>query len=108
MSFERSYSIESHERIKLILVFGDKSLLLTWWVTYKVISTTALKAISRHLWYLGEEMVPLSLFRCRPCGNKTSHGSTFTGNTGTARIRLSINQMHCNTGSEHQTPYSFI
>jgi len=28
----------------------------------KVISTTALKAISRHLWYLGEEMVPLSLF----------------------------------------------
>jgi len=34
MSFERSYSIESHERIKLILIFGDKSLLLTWWVTY--------------------------------------------------------------------------
>src|SRR6218665_1029819 len=33
MSFERSYSIESHERIKLILIFGDKSLLLTWWVT---------------------------------------------------------------------------
>ena len=24
MSFERSYSIESHERIKLILIFGDK------------------------------------------------------------------------------------
>jgi|SRR6218665_1636774 len=34
MSFERSYSIESHERIKLILIFGDKSLLLTWWVTF--------------------------------------------------------------------------
>ena len=34
MSFERSYIIESHERIKLILIFGDKSLLLTWWVTY--------------------------------------------------------------------------
>ena len=34
MSFERSYSIESHERIKLILIFGNKSLLLTWWVTY--------------------------------------------------------------------------
>ena len=32
MSFERSYSIESHERIKLILIFGDKSLLLMWWV----------------------------------------------------------------------------
>src|SRR6218665_2274103 len=32
MSFERSYGIESHERIKLILIFGDKSLLLTWWV----------------------------------------------------------------------------
>ena len=36
MSFERSYSIEYHERIKLILIFGDKSLLLTWWVTYQV------------------------------------------------------------------------
>jgi len=24
MSFERSYSIESHERIKLILIFADK------------------------------------------------------------------------------------
>src|SRR6218665_632550 len=36
MSFERSYSIESHQRIKLILIFGDKSLLLTWWVTYPV------------------------------------------------------------------------
>jgi len=34
MSFKRSYSIESHERIKLILIFGEKSLLLTWWVTY--------------------------------------------------------------------------
>ena len=34
MSFERSYSIESHERMKLILIFGDKSLLLIWWVTY--------------------------------------------------------------------------
>src|SRR6218665_177900 len=34
MSLERSYSIESHERIKLILIFGDKSLLLTWWITY--------------------------------------------------------------------------
>src|SRR6218665_374648 len=34
MSFERSYIIESHERIKQILIFGDKSLLLTWWVTY--------------------------------------------------------------------------
>ena len=34
MSFERSYSIESHERTKLILIFGDKSLLLTCWVTY--------------------------------------------------------------------------
>src|SRR6218665_3439282 len=34
MSFERSYNIESHEGIKLILIFGAKSLLLTWWVTY--------------------------------------------------------------------------
>jgi len=34
MSFERSYSIESHERIKQIFIFGDKSLLLIWWVTY--------------------------------------------------------------------------
>ena len=34
MSFERSYNIESHERIKLILIFGNKSLLLTCWVTY--------------------------------------------------------------------------
>jgi len=25
MSFERSYSIESHERIKLILIFGYKT-----------------------------------------------------------------------------------
>src|SRR6218665_3023877 len=33
MSFERSNSIESQERIKLVLIFGDKSLLLTWWVT---------------------------------------------------------------------------
>src|SRR6218665_904063 len=33
MSYEGSYSIESHERIKLIMIFGDKSLLLTWWVT---------------------------------------------------------------------------
>ena len=39
MSFERSYSIESHERIKLILVFADKSLLLKWWVTYVLYST---------------------------------------------------------------------
>src|SRR6218665_495842 len=36
MSFERSYSIESHERIKLILIFADKSLLLKWWVTYLI------------------------------------------------------------------------
>ena len=34
MSFERSYSIESHERIKLILIFANKTLLLKWWVTY--------------------------------------------------------------------------
>ena len=34
MSFERSYSVESHERIKQILIFGDKSLLLMWWVTF--------------------------------------------------------------------------
>ena len=33
MSFERSYSIESHEKIKPILIFADKSLLLKWWVT---------------------------------------------------------------------------
>src|SRR6218665_1525811 len=38
MSFERSYSIESHERIKLILIFGNGSLLLTWWVTIISIS----------------------------------------------------------------------
>src|SRR6218665_2857911 len=36
MSFERSYSIKSHERIKQILIFGDKSLLLPWWVTITV------------------------------------------------------------------------
>jgi len=34
MSFERSYNIESHERIKQILIFANKSLLLPWWVTY--------------------------------------------------------------------------
>jgi len=34
MSFERSYSVESHERMKQILIFADKSLLLPWWVTY--------------------------------------------------------------------------
>jgi len=34
MSFERSYSIESNERIKQILIFGDKILLLPWRVTY--------------------------------------------------------------------------
>src|SRR6218665_3580181 len=34
MSFERSYCTESHEKIKQILIFGDKSLLLTCWVTY--------------------------------------------------------------------------
>src|SRR6218665_915655 len=33
MSFERSYCTESHEKIKQILIFGDKSLLLTCWVT---------------------------------------------------------------------------
>jgi len=38
MSFEKSYSIESHERIKLILIFADKSLLLKWWVTYVLFS----------------------------------------------------------------------
>src|SRR6218665_2561733 len=38
MSFKRSYSVESHERIKQILIFGDKSLLLTWWVTYKFLN----------------------------------------------------------------------
>src|SRR6218665_1166246 len=37
MSFEMSDSIESHERIKLILIFADKSLLLKWWVTYVLI-----------------------------------------------------------------------
>jgi len=34
MSFERSYSVEFRERIKQILHFGDKSLLLPWEVTY--------------------------------------------------------------------------
>src|SRR6218665_1300641 len=34
MSFESSYCTESHEKIKQILIFGDKSLLLTCWVTY--------------------------------------------------------------------------
>src|SRR6218665_1551907 len=34
MSFERFYCTESHEKIKQILIFGDKSLLLTCWVTY--------------------------------------------------------------------------
>ena|SRR6218665_539382 len=34
MSFERSYSLESHERIKQILIFGNKSLLLPWWVIF--------------------------------------------------------------------------
>src|SRR6218665_506345 len=49
MSFERSYSIESHERIKLILVFGDKSLLLTWWVLfmYCLRKQTAVGLLSR-------------------------------------------------------------
>src|SRR6218665_3243783 len=42
MSSERSYSIESHERIKLILIFGDKSLLLIWWVTYSFIHSFTL------------------------------------------------------------------
>jgi hypothetical protein len=45
--------------------FDDLSLIqsLTKYSTIsKVISTTALKAIGRHLWYLGEEMAPLSLF----------------------------------------------
>ena len=30
--------------------------------TSKVISTTALKVLGRHLWYSGEEMVPLYFF----------------------------------------------
>src|SRR6218665_3058914 len=51
--------------------------------------------LGRHLWYL-------SPFRCCTCGIEMSHGSTFTGNIGTARIRSSINQMHCNTEYEHQ------
>ena len=33
MSFERSYSIESHKRMKQILIFCNKNLLLLWWVT---------------------------------------------------------------------------
>ena len=37
MSFERSYSIESHERIKQILISADKSLLMPWWVIYIVL-----------------------------------------------------------------------
>ena len=54
MSFERSYSIESHERIKLILIFGDKSLRLTWWVTYTslVRQSPELKDISISMWLI--------------------------------------------------------
>src|SRR6218665_736556 len=29
-----AYNIESHKRIKQILIFGDKILLLPWWVTF--------------------------------------------------------------------------
>ena len=46
MSFERSYSVDSHERIKQLLIFGDKSLLLMWWDTY----STCKKAKSQNLW----------------------------------------------------------
>jgi len=49
MSFERSYSIESHERIKLILIFADKSLLLKWWVTYVSKSTSDKVTSKLHL-----------------------------------------------------------
>ena len=45
--------------------FNDLSLiqsLTKYSATSKVISTTALKAIGRHLWYLGEEMAPLGFF----------------------------------------------
>jgi len=48
MSFERSYSIESHERIKRILIFGDKSLLLPWWVT-NVYMTRSMKTIAPNI-----------------------------------------------------------
>jgi len=43
MSFERSYGVESHERIKQILNFFDKSLLLPWWVTYALNTYTCIK-----------------------------------------------------------------
>jgi len=49
MSFERSYSIESHERIKLILIFGNKSLLLTWWVTYMITSNGDVQGCKKKL-----------------------------------------------------------
>ena len=52
MSFERSYSIESHERIKLILIFGDKSLLLTCWVTY-TLSCLAVMLVDLLAFYYG-------------------------------------------------------
>jgi len=48
MSFERSYSIESHERIKQILIFADKSLLLLWWVTYKTNSSVVCNATEQN------------------------------------------------------------
>src|SRR6218665_3279955 len=51
MSFERSYSIESHERIKLILIFADKSLLLKWWVTYAVCSIICLSVLLQKSFY---------------------------------------------------------
>jgi len=45
MSFERSYCTESHEKIKQILIFGDKSLLLTCWVTYIMFSDWKVKLL---------------------------------------------------------------
>src|SRR6218665_2934328 len=85
MSMEKSfqpYVVDQKKKIELPLLFREKK-------------EKNFSPLGRHLWYL-------SPFRCCTCGIETSHGSTFTGNIGTARIRSWINQMHCNTGYEHQ------
>src|SRR6218665_1000690 len=64
MSFERSYSIESHERIKLILIFGDKSLLLIWWVTVVIVMHTCHNQLA----------VPLTIFQ-KNIGTKNKRGT---------------------------------
>src|SRR6218665_281238 len=91
MSMEKSfqpYVVDQKKKIELPLLFREKK-------------EKNFSPLGRHLWYL-------SPFRCCTCGIETSHGSTFAGNIGTARIRSSINQMHCNTGYDIKTLDSFI